>query len=60
VKSTRVQLERFVKDAVILLVSMVITEPMLTPNQVKRVSALQIRGRRLLGEKLPPRPRKNR
>lgn len=48
----RAQLERFVKDAVILLVSMILTEPMLTPNQVKRVSTLQKRGRRLMGEKV--------
>ncbi len=52
-KPPRAELERFVKDAVILLVSMVLTEPMLTPNQVRRVSILQKRGRRLMGEKLP-------
>lgn len=52
-KPSRVKLERFVKDAVVLLVSMILTEPLLTPNQIRRVSILQKRGRRLMGEKLP-------
>lgn len=52
-KPSRAKLERFVKAATILLVSMIFTEPMLTLNQVRRVSLLQKRGRRLMGEKLP-------
>lgn len=51
--ATRQQVDRFLKDAVILFVSMILTEPLLTPSQVRHVSILQKRGRRLMGETLP-------
>lgn len=49
----RKTLQRFVHDATMLLVSLVLTEPIQTRSQIRRISLLQKRGRRLMGEKVP-------
>lgn len=55
----RQKLNRFVKDATILLVSLILTEPLMTTSQIGRISLLQKRGRRLMGEKVPYGQRKS-